>query len=164
MNFRLDADSTAFIEAGRSITVAAAGRSLRPSVAKAVGCVVEPTADELRLFLVGAKAHGLLADLEATWRVAAVFSQPSTHRTLQLKGRVLGIESPGAADILAVQRQMEGFAADLRLIGYPREFPSTFLGFERESLRAIRMSIEIGFHQTPGPGAGRPLPGSQAAA
>lgn len=163
MDFRLDPDSIAFVQGGRSITVAAANHALRPSVAKAVGCAVEAGGAEVRLFVVGGKARALFADLEQSWRVAAVFSQPSTHRTLQIKGHVLAIEHPRPAEILLVQQQMEGFVADLRLIGYAREFPSTFLGFERESLRAIRVAIEAAFQQTPGPGAGRPLPAAGGA-
>ncbi len=157
MSYRIDLDNAAFIQAGQSITVAAANAHLRPSVAKAVACRVGAAGDELRLVLVRSRAAALLQDIAASWRLAVMVSQPSTHRSLQLKGRVLAIEPVAADELPDIQRQMDHFASDLRLIGHVAQFAPTFLAFDRDDLLGIRVSVESGFHQTPGPGAGRRL-------
>lgn len=156
MSYRIDPEAADFIRSGLSITLAAASPACVPSLSRALAAEVVGE-DELRVFLIANTAQAVLRDLECSWRVAIVFSRPSTHRTLQIKGRLVGIDPVDEAWLETVHRQMEAFSADLRLIGHAPGFASTLLGFERRGLRCLRVRAETGFQQTPGPGAGRPL-------
>ena len=84
--FVLTPDQIAFVTAGVSITAASRGRDNMPNLARATGCRVSPDGRRVTLFLAASQSGALLADIRDNGAVAVVFSEPSTHRTLQLKG------------------------------------------------------------------------------
>ncbi len=153
----LDPDHAAFIESGTSITAASRDAALVPSVAKAVGCRVSADRRSVMLFVVRSLATDLLRDLASTDAIAAVFSQPSTHRTIQLKGALESIAPMGAEDEPLVERCMDSLVADLGRLGYTEPFARAYLGYRRDDMVAIQFRVRAGFVQTPGPAAGQQL-------
>jgi len=86
----LDPEHLALIDGGAGVSVASRDRALLPNLVRALGGRVEPSG-EISVFLSGTDGASVLADLHASDTIAVVSSQPSTHRTLQLKGRGVSI-------------------------------------------------------------------------
>jgi hypothetical protein len=157
VSFVLDADKLAFVEGGYAVTVASRDSNLVASVAKAIATHVSPARDEVTIYLIGSKSATLLRDLKECGILAAAFSQPSTHRTIQLKGQVREIRPVADHELGIIARGMDNFAVDLGTIGYSEAFSRAFLAYDRTDLIAVSFTVDAAFAQTPGPGAGRKL-------
>lgn len=155
----LDAPSAAFIAGPVSINVAAS-RGGMPALSRAVGCRV--SADRrLVTVLVGAvMAAEVLEGVRRNGAFAAVFSDPPTHRTLQLKGRDAIVLPVEAGDAALADAYRAGFAAVLAPMGYPPAVICGFLAVPAADLVTVRFTPSSVFQQTPGPHAGEPLGGS----
>lgn len=144
------------IQGGVSISVAARTAELVPAVSRALGCRVASDRRQVTVFLSKAIAASVLSCLEANGAIAVVFTLPSTHQTLKLKGgdaMVLDIEP---TDLPLVEAYRRRFAEDLLSIGYSREFAEG-VAPRMDDLVAVRFTPSAAFDQTPGPGAGRAL-------
>ncbi|HMA32603.1 MAG TPA: pyridoxamine 5'-phosphate oxidase family protein [Casimicrobiaceae bacterium] len=155
----LDAETVEFV--ARRVSMAIAGRNADnvPSSVRGCGCRVAPDGRLMTVFVSWPQAAALLRDIEANGAVAAVFSQPTTHRTMQFKGsdaRVVPL-APGDAQLVAAF--VGSFVVELAPLGHGAPFVHAVLGARPEDLAAIAFTPSDGFAQTPGPGAGAPLPG-----
>lgn len=154
--FKLNEDETSFIQGPVSIVVSSCSRDLVPNIVRALGCRVDD-GGRVTLLVDVNQARAVIADLEAGSMVAAVFSRPTTHRTIQLKGldpRVLAAAAGDWDRVLAYRRAM---VAELRVPGYGEMFVSQVLAADADSLGAVSFTPSEGFAQTPGPGAGGAL-------
>ena len=107
----------------------------------------------------GASGHDdacLDACAHAGGRIAVTFSAPLSHRTIQIKG-VCSTAAVATEDAATAARQSEAFAAILSAIGYSPPFVTAICDYRSSDMRALEVSIDAAFEQTPGPGAGRPL-------
>ena len=104
------------------------------------------------------RAGTVLDDIAATGMIAVVFSQPSTHLTIQLKGSDAKLARVTQVDRAVADRHLQAWVDDLRLIGYTSEFARAVRGRAEQGLAAITFTPTAAFQQTPGPGAGQPLP------
>ncbi len=153
----LDAANGAFVESGLSIVVAARDAANVPTLVRAYGCRVAPDRRRVSVFVAPAQCPELLEDVRSTGAVAVVFSQPSTHRTIQLKGTDAAVERLEAGDADRMARQTKAFCADLALLGFAPTMGHTLLASAGEDLVAIAFTPNAAFVQTPGPRAGAPL-------
>lgn len=153
----LDAATAAFICSGISINAASARAGALPSMARATGCRVSSDRQTITLLFASTPAAALLDDLRHSGTIAVVFSEPSTHRTLQLKGDDTRIEPPGAGDEKLAADYVTVFADGLVRLGYPGEVLRAVLAYAPGDLVAVRFTPQTAFSQTPGPGAGAPL-------
>ncbi|HEU4372455.1 MAG TPA: hypothetical protein VFS02_03145 [Telluria sp.] len=152
-----DAEHAAFMQSGISLHMAACGAELAPSVARALGCRIAPQRTSVRLLVSRAQGAALLAHVGENGRLAAVFSEPSSHRTVQLKATDATVEAAGADDIAAVARYRDAFVAHLETSGYNPALIRAFLACPDSDLCAIRFTPCAAFSQTPGAGAGEAL-------
>lgn len=143
-----------FIEGGVSISLASRDVRRVPSVSKGVGCRVASDRARVRVLVDAAQAGQLLADVAACGALAAVFCLPSSHRTLQLKGRDAREVPLEAGDAELAARHREAFAADLLPLGYALPFARATHDFQGERLRALSFTLSDLFEQTPGANAG----------
>lgn len=153
-----DAD---FIRSG--VSVCAASRDVRhvPSLARGLGCAVCDGGRTLRLLLVKSQSEALLRDLEKSGQIAVVFTRPSTHRSLQIKGSDARVEVAKPDDEQLAQTSFDAFADDLLTIGFSRAFTGLYYQHEQSDLVAVTFTPDDVFLQTPGPNAGarlEPLP------
>lgn len=153
----LAAEHLALLGEGVGVSIASRDANHLPDLVRAVGHRVERSG-ELTVFVSRIDGAGVLENLRANAAIAVVFSQPSTHRTLQVKANRVTISNAGEADLPVVERCREAMAADLARIGFPREFTLRLLSFDPAQLVAVRFRPESAFDQTPGPRAGTPLP------
>ncbi len=153
----IDAELAAFIEGGVSILAASRDARCVPNLARALGCRVAPGRRRVTLFLLASKSAPLLADFRANGAIAVVFSQPSSHRTVQLKGTDAGIAAVDEADAVRIARNREAFVRELTSMGYDASLPATLLAGARGDVVAVAFTVSAAFVQTPGPAAGTPL-------
>ncbi len=152
-----DEANYALLRTGFMVTVGSRDAACVASVSRALAFRVSPDRRRLTAFLLASQSAQLLRDVRATGAITAVFSQPSTHRTIQLKGSdaAVGAIEPGDLDLI----EAHGRAAltDLALCGYAESFASTFFAFDPPDVVAVGFTPTTGFVQTPGPQAGRRL-------
>ena len=92
-----------------------------------------------------------------TGMIALVCSQPSTHRTIQLKGTDAEIVAVTAADRRIADRHLGAWVEELVSVGYPADFAAAVRGRAETGLAAIAFAPTSAFEQTPGPAAGTRL-------
>jgi hypothetical protein len=158
---RLPADLLAMLARGVSTIVASHDAALRPSLMRAVGSEVAADGSRVTVWLARSQSRQLLQDIASTGQLAVVFSEPSTHRTVQLKARsatqraALSSDQPLLARYLAaMRRELDGAGYDGATIA------PAMLAHRLEDLVAVSFVPEEAFDQTPGPRAGASLGGA----
>ena len=153
----LDEDNAAFIQRGVAIHIASRGRTNAPSIARAIGCRVSPDRRRVTTFVPSAQAGALLEDIRATGTIAAVFSQPSTHRTIQLKAPHAVVEPIAKTDFRLIEAYRDAFVAEVIPMGFAEAGIRALLACSLADLVAVVFTPTAAFEQTPGPSAGKPL-------
>src|SRR5687767_5167071 len=96
----LDENWAAFIQAGVSIIVGSRDSDNVPSLVRAVGCRVSRDLRQVVVLVSTAQAQVLLNEIKLSGAIAVIFSQPSTHITIQLKSnnaRTVPVEKKDSA-------------------------------------------------------------------
>lgn len=154
----LSADRIAMIDKGVSAIVASRDSAMRPSLMRAVGCAIAPDGSEVTLWLGRGSARQLLLDLAATGRIAVVFSEPASHRTVQLKGTRVRTRDATDADRPVLARYLASMEREIGLVGYGPRYVQAMLSHRIEDTIAVSFEPQAAFDQTPGPQAGAELP------
>lgn len=139
-----------------SIIVASRDAALRPHLMRAVGCRVSADLCRVTLLMRPASSQQVLTDLRDNGQVAVVFTEPTSNRTLQLKGVDAAVAPAGADDPALAERYLRDFVDEIGQLGFAAEVAHTILGVDDE-LVAVQFTISAAFEQTPGPAAGRAL-------
>jgi len=158
----LTPDQIAMIDRGVSAIVASRDQALRPSLMRAVGTSISDGAREITVWLARGSARQLLLDLAATGQIAVVFSEPATHRTVQLKGSRVTTRDATPADRPALARYLASMEQEVGRVGYGPRYVQAMLGHRLEDTVAVSFVPDQAFDQTPGPRAGAPLPHADA--
>lgn len=153
----IDPATAAFMQAGVSVIAASCSADGAPSIMRAVGCRVAEDRRSVTVLLNAPQSQQLIADIGATRRVAVVFSQPTTHRSLQFKADDAEMVPTTPLDWALASQYQQALSRELETIGFPREFTMTFIAWRPGELAAVRFSPAEAWDQTPGPRAGTPL-------
>ena len=153
----LPEDIATFIQSGVSMTLASRDDRFVPSIAKGVGCRVSPGRDAVTVLVFANAAEELLRDVAHCSKLAAVFSRPSTNRTLQIKGSNVTTAPAGPADVALTRRYIVLLAEELRPLGWSADYVHDVFWHDPVHLVALHFTPEGAFQQTPGPGAGAAL-------
>ncbi|HJW33336.1 MAG TPA: pyridoxamine 5'-phosphate oxidase family protein [Holophagaceae bacterium] len=151
------ADQAAFLEGGRSINVGSCDAEGRPSLSRALGCRVSREEGRVTVFLARLQCEALLRDIAARGRIAVVFSEPPTHRTLQLKGSDAEVVAIRDGDAAWVEGYVRAFAQELVPLGFIPEVIQAIFACPPSELAAVTFTPTDAFDQTPGPQAGAQL-------
>ena len=143
-----------FLTGPVAINVASRSPALVPSVARAYGCRVSLDRRQVTVLLVASRARALLRDLAGGAHIAAIFSRPQTHFSLQLKGERAEVLPASAADAELMAAYARAFAAEVCALGYPEAFAERLSAPPREPGVSVRFEPVVLFEQTPGPRAG----------
>jgi len=143
--------------AGRvSIMVGSRDAALRPHLLRAVGCRLSDDRRQVTLLVPQGSNGEVLDDLRDNGRIAVVFSEPSTHRTVQVKGRDARVHPCGPDDATLADGYRERFTAELGGIGHRADVAHAILS-RGGAMMAVTFTITEAFEQTPGASAGQPL-------
>jgi len=159
---QLSPEVLAMMDRGVSVQVASRDERLRPSVMRAMGSSVDVARGTVTVFISRRQGGELLRDIDASGRIAVMFSQPSTHRTVQLKATAATTRPAGPQDRAAIDRYVLGVVDDIVSLGYAPELVRAIFAHRLEDLVAVTFAPSEAFDQTPGPRAGEPLAGSGA--
>ena len=153
----LDETRADFLSHHVSILVGSCNADCLPSVVRAYGCRVAPDRCSVTVFLAIAQSEKVLRDLRAGGGIAVVFSRPTTHETLQLKGAGADIAPLADGDREAMRTYGRSFRDEVGAVGFQEPFGTAIMsGAEAEAV-AVTFTPTAAFVQTPGPAAGQPL-------
>lgn len=147
-----DPELVDFILGGVSAAVATRDRARTPHLARLVGCACE--GDRLVLYVPHQQAVDVLADIADNGAVAAVFTRPQDHRTVQLKGGPATVVPVDAAARERVAAYCRAFADSLGSLGFAREYTVALLEGAAHELVGIAFEPREAYTGTPGPRAG----------
>jgi hypothetical protein len=153
----LDAALADFIQGGVSVVIASCNAALEADVVRGCGCRVSRNLRRVTVLYDRSRSGLVLENVAANGRIAVVFSQPSTHQTIQLKGADATPVRTTAADLAIVAGHRELWVQDLCRAGYKRDFATAIWGALPQALAAVTFTPTAAFQQTPGPAAGQPL-------
>ena len=156
----LPADLLAMMARGVSVIVASRDAALRPSLMRAVGSQVDEDGRAITVYLSRRQSRQVVQDLAATGSIAVVFSEPSTHRTVQLKAARLDMRNADPQDIPVLERYRESMEREIQQVGFAPPLTRAMLAHRLEDVVAVRFTPEQAFEQTPGPRAGSALGGA----
>jgi len=152
----LDAELADFLQSGVAMHAAStSGRT--PEVTRAAGCRVAPDRGSVTIYVVESHSEALLAAVRASGAIAVVFTRPTSHRAVQLKGIDARVVPPVDADLELIERQVDIFDAELASMRFAPQLGRTLLGGVRPKMAAITFTPSCAFEQTPGPAAGMAL-------
>ena len=153
----LTPDITAFCVSGVSIVVAAREVDGRAIAGLAIAARAERPGT-LRVILRQPANRSLLAAVEAGSPIAATFSRPRDHRSIQLKAMHGLVLASTAEDLSAAATQAASFRDALVAVGYTPAFAALYAVYAPGELAVLSFMPEQAFVQTPGPGAGGEIP------
>lgn len=145
---------------GVSVIVASCGFDLTPSVMRAVGSTVSTSGSDITVFLSRSQSGPLLKDVARSGRVAVVFSEPHSHRSVQVKSDRARVREATEDDTPDLQRYLQAMQRELARVGFGADFAAAMLAYRIEDLCAIEFTPSQAFDQTPGPKAGQRLGGA----
>jgi hypothetical protein len=148
-------DLAAFLEGGVSIHIGTRNDNLEPNGARVAAVTVDRDGAHVTAYLPKAASRGIVTDLEANRQAALCFARPHDDRACQVKGEFVRSRPAAAREREEIVRQWEGFLAELAQIGFAAQFTE---GWNTWPAVAIQLRVTAVFDQTPGPGAGAPLP------
>jgi len=154
---QLPADLVAMMCRGVSVIVASRDARLRPGVMRAVGSRVEDDGRDITVYLARRQSRQLLQDIAATGQLAAVFSEPFSHRAVQVKASRAEIRPAGAADGPVLAAYLASMEREVQRVGFAPPLTRAMLAHRLDDVVAVRFTPEQAFDQTPGPRAGAAL-------
>lgn len=137
-----------------AVHVATRDAALVPDEVMAAAAVPGPDGRCVTVYLPLAISETALANLRENGEIAVVLSQPLTHRTVQLKGRVEELRAAREDERAEVERLAAAFDAEVAAIGLP---PAALRRRNRWPCAAATFAVREAYEQTPGPRAGEPL-------
>jgi hypothetical protein len=144
-----------FIEGAVSAHIATRNGDLDPNGARVAAVKVDADGRHVTAFVPKVAAGSLLRDLRANRQVALGVVRPTDDRACQLKGEFVGARAAKAGERGLVERQWAAFLDNLAQVGIPQQVAE---GWKSWPAVAIRLRVTALFSQTPGPGAGAPMP------
>ena len=135
------------------ITAAARDRDNVASVCIALGRKLSSDRGTLTTFVSPQRAARLVDDVREHGAIAAVFCEPPSHRTLQVKGDDAMVRGADDGDCAAYRYYVGALIPPLERFGHTQAYTRTMLSLS-DSLMAIVFTPSAAFLQTPGPRAG----------
>lgn len=152
----LHPDLLAFLKRGLSLYAGGTDARGLPQVARALAIRPLP-GPQLGIAVPAEPAAALLAGIAASGQIALVLCQPTTHHTVQVKGRDACVEPLDPAQWPELVLNRDAFGAEIRPFGFDTDFNDAWFslpGNNMDALRVVRFTPSGAWNQTPGPGAG----------
>ena len=153
----ISADLVQFLHAGHSLLVGSRDDARRPEATRAVAIVVGDDRTHVTLYLPDAAGARTLANLAVAPVIAVACSAAVDLRSVQLKGVVVAQRPARDDERAVVEAYRERFASHLTVVGMARGLTRRLRVWP---CHAVEIEMRELFDQSPGPGAGGPLPGA----
>ena len=154
-NGTLTPELAAFCQRGVAVILATCVDG-RPMAGRGFACQVDD-AGTVRLLLRRTGHEALLAALRGGAPIAATFTQPPEHRSIQLKGKRATESAATVADGIALAVQSREFRDRMMALSYTEAMSNGYCFADADDLVAVDFVPDEAFVQTPGPSAGTVL-------
>lgn len=154
----IDRDVIAFLKDRRvAVSIASRDDQHMPSVTRAIGYRISSDRRQFAVFVVARQSERVLADLRGNARGAVVFTEPSTHKSVQVKGNDMRVTPLEEGDWPVINAYADDLVAEICPLGYPEPLIRKLTECTPQQVVAVRFTPTAAFGQTPGPRAGGPL-------
>ena len=150
----IDDETRALIEGPNSILVGTRSAELVPNAMRAWGGKVSEDGHAIEVFIDRPAAATGVSNIHDNGRVSVCFTDITTNRSVQVKGRCVEVGDPQPGDWDTIDRQREGFTDICGMLGFPRHMIRNLWSTQVVKVRFIAEQV---FNQTPGPNAGKSL-------
>lgn len=154
-NGTLTPELAAFLQAGVAVILGTCIDG-RPMAGRGFACRVDE-AGTVRILLRRTGHEVLLAALRDGAPIAATFTQPPQHRSIQLKGKGAAQSVATVADGTALAIQSREFRDRMMMLSYSEAMSNGYCFADPEDIVAVEFVPDEAFVQTPGPSAGTAL-------
>jgi hypothetical protein len=153
----LGSDVIDLLESGCSLIVGLVTADGQPRAGRGWALSIAADRRHARLLLAAADVDGLgHAPGAPIGKVAVNGADVLTLRSVQLKGPIVGVEPADDRDLACMARHCDGFFDAVAVVdSIPRYLMERLIP---DDVVACTFEIVEAFDQTPGPGAGQPLP------
>jgi hypothetical protein len=148
-------DVADLLRLGVAVVLATRDAALRPQIGRAWGPLVSDGGHTLTLCVEARAGSRVRENLDSLTEAAVNATQPSTYRSVQMKGQVTAVTEPIAEQVAAAKEHFAAFAADASEVGIPPRMAPRF--FHPQVLVAVTLAVHEAYDQTPGPAAGGTL-------
>jgi hypothetical protein len=155
--FILSEAHAGFCESGVRIVAASRDAGNRPLLGLAVGCRVCADRCRVTLFLPRHRYPLLIDAIRRSGAIAASFSEPSSHKGIQLKGTNAALIPTENSDAQRMATYLDLLASDVERVGNSGRLVRAALHCPIEEVAAIAFTPLEAFAQTPGALAGNRL-------
>jgi hypothetical protein len=152
-------DLASILARGVSVNVASRDAALRPSLMRAVGSRIDDGGRSITVYLARRQSRQLVQDIAATGHIAVVFSEPATHRTVQVKATKAQLRAATQEDVPVLAAYLASMEIEIQRVGHPPPVTRAMLAHQLSDVVAVTFEPEHAFDQTPGPKAGTRLTG-----
>lgn len=128
----------------------------RPMAGRGFACRIDE-AGAVRILVRKTGHEALLAALRRGAAIAVTFTEPTRHRSIQLKGKRASEAAATVADGMALAVQSREFRDRLMAIKYTEALSNGYSFADPEDIVAVDFIPDEAFVQTPGPNAGSAL-------
>ena len=154
---QLPADLLEMMARGVSGIVATRDAAHQTHLLRAVGSQIRDDGQRVTVYLSRRQSAELLADIAANGQIAVVFSEPSTHRSVQLKSTHATARTWQDSDAEVLARYLHSMEHEVAQVGFGPPFTQAMLAPQPGDVVAVSFCPEQAFDQTPGAQAGAPL-------
>lgn len=144
-------DIADFLKRGLCVLVGTRDSALQPLCVTGSALLLTAPGQAV-VFLPEFESASALANLRANGQIAVILEQPTTHRGIQLKGKVSRVRPTTTHEIARIEEFAARTRADLSAIGFA---PTVLDRMIFLPCTAVEFNFDAVFEQTPGPGAGR---------
>jgi hypothetical protein len=116
---------------------------------------VDADGTHITAYVPNVASERILAHLQENRQAALCFGRPTDDRACQVKGEFVEARPASASERTEVDRQWKGFLENVGQIGFPAKITESWATWPAI---AVRLRVTALFSQTPGPGAGAPMP------
>ena len=142
---------------GLSVYVASRNAVHETALARGFGYRVARDNRRITFLVSTLQAAELIANIRENGAIAAVFSLPRNHASMQLKGADAAMTRVLSSDAHLATIFKDNFVNELDRLGYPSRLIETFMTCPDGKLSAITFTPYAAFSQTPGPLAGHAI-------
>lgn len=154
---RLPPHWAAHLESGVSHRLGGVHADGQPEICRGLAAQALPDG-RIEVLMAASTSERLLDAVRENGRIAYVAAQPTSHRSLHVKGVDAELIAARADHAALFARCRDNFVAQIQPFGFCRDFAeSLWYGVDLSGLAGLRFTPCGAWDQTPGPGAGIPV-------
>ena len=149
--FEIPPEVVPFLESGVSLSVGTRDADLIPEVMRVTGLRIDASRRRATVYFPAATGAATAKNLRDNGFIAVCASEPKTHRSLQVKGKLSELREARLDERGTLEKYISEFVIELSYVGLPTQLTSRLTHWP-----AFAATFEVTdlFVQTPGPKAG----------